>query len=186
MGVLLIGFLANEEYINLFPTSGLESLRADRWTFLPVHTESGWQHGYLLDLLWHLILPVLCLSYTGFAFLTKLTRSSVLENLQADYARTARAKGLSARAILFRHALKPAMLPVISYLGPTFVIMITGSVVIDLYFTTGGIGQAFVNSALNRDYSVMMGITILIGCLTILFNLVVDILYAWIDPKIKL
>ena len=88
--------------------------------------------------------------------------------------------------ILFRHALKPSLLPVLSYLGPTFVVMITGSVIIDVYFTTGGIGAYFVNAALNRDYSVIMGITILLGALTILFNTIVDILYAWIDPKIRL
>jgi oligopeptide transport system permease protein len=88
--------------------------------------------------------------------------------------------------IVLRHALKPALLPVLSYLGPAFVAMITGSVVIDVYFSTGGIGQYFVNSALNRDYSVIMGVTILVGVLTILFNLLVDILYAWIDPKIRL
>ena len=85
----------------------------------------------------------------------------------------------------FVHALKPAMLPVISWLGPAFVGMITGSVVIDVFFATGGIGQFFVNSALNRDYPVIMGITILTGALTILFNLVVDLLYAWIDPRIR-
>ncbi|MDP5221024.1 oligopeptide ABC transporter permease OppB [Ruegeria sp. 2205SS24-7] len=142
----------------------------------------GWNGGQ-----WqYMVMPVIALSTSFMASIARIMRSSLLEVMHSNFIRTARAKGLSARAILFQHALKPAMLPVISYLGPTFVIMITGSVVIDLYFTTGGIGQAFVNSALNRDYSVMMGITILIGCLTILFNLIVDILYAWIDPKIKL
>lgn len=142
----------------------------------------GWNGGE-----WpYLIMPVIALSTSFMASIARIMRSSLLEVMHSNFIRMARAKGLPARDILFQHALKPAMLPVISYLGPTFVIMITGSVVIDLYFTTGGIGQAFVNSALNRDYSVMMGITILIGCLTILFNLIVDILYAWIDPKIKL
>ena len=142
----------------------------------------GWNGGE-----WpYLIMPVIALSTSFMASIARIMRTSLLEVMHSNFIRTARAKGLPARAILFQHALKPAMLPVISYLGPTFVIMITGSVVIDLYFTTGGIGQAFVNSALNRDYSVMMGVTILIGCLTILFNLIVDILYAWIDPKIKL
>ena len=89
------------------------------------------------------------------------------------------------RRVVMRHALKPSLLPVISYLGPAFVGMITGSVVIDMYFSTGGIGKFFVESALNRDYAVMMGITILLGSLTIAFNLFVDILYAWIDPKIR-
>lgn len=142
----------------------------------------GWNGGQ-----WqYLIMPVIALSTSFMASIARIMRSSLLEVMHSNFIRTARAKGLPARTILFRHALKPAMLPVISYLGPTFVVMITGSVVIDLYFTTGGIGQAFVNSALNRDYAVMMGITILVGTLTILFNLIVDILYAWIDPKIKL
>ncbi len=109
----------------------------------------------------------------------------MLEVLHTNFIRTAIAKGLPRRTVILRHALKPALFPVVSYLGPTFVLMITGSVVIDLYFSTGGIGQSFVNSALSRDYAVMMGVTILIGMLTIVFNLLVDLLYAWIDPKIR-
>jgi oligopeptide transport system permease protein len=109
----------------------------------------------------------------------------MLEVLNTNYIRTAKAKGLPAKTILLRHALKPSLLPVISYLGPAFVGLITGSVVIDIYFSTGGMGYFFVNSAMNRDYSVMMGITILVGFLTIMFSLVVDLLYAWVDPKIR-
>ncbi|MEL6126759.1 MAG: oligopeptide ABC transporter permease OppB [Pseudomonadota bacterium] len=141
----------------------------------------GWQGGS-----WpYVIMPVIALSTSFMASIARITRSSMLEVLNANFIRTARAKGLPMRRVIFRHALKPAMLPVISYLGPTFVGMITGSVVIDVYFSTGGIGQFFVNSALNRDYGVMMGITILMGVLTVLLNLMVDILYAWIDPKIR-
>ncbi|MDT0683892.1 oligopeptide ABC transporter permease OppB [Roseicyclus sp. F158] len=141
----------------------------------------GWNDGQ-----WeYLIMPVVALSTSFMASIARITRSSMLEVLAQNHIRTARAKGLPTRRILLRHALKPAMLPVISYLGPAFVTMITGSVVIDLFFSTGGIGLFFVNAALSRDYSVMMGITILIGGLTILFNLVVDILYAWIDPRIR-
>lgn len=109
----------------------------------------------------------------------------MLEVLNSNFIRTARAKGIPKYKIIFSHALKPTLLPVISYLGPAFVGMITGSVVIDMYFSTGGIGLHFVNGALNRDYSTIIGITILVGCLTITFNLLVDILYAWIDPKIR-
>ena len=109
----------------------------------------------------------------------------MLEVLSSNFIRTARAKGLPSYRVVFRHALKPALLPVISYLGPVFVGMITGSVVIDMYFSTGGIGQWFVNSALSRDYSTLLGVTILLGALTIAGNLVVDVLYAWIDPKIR-
>ena len=131
------------------------------------------------------IMPVIALSTSFMASIARITRSSMLEVLGSNHIRTARAKGLSESKVILRHALKPAMLPVISYLGPAFVSMITGSVVIDMYFSTGGIGKSFVDSALNRDYAVMMGVTILIGTLTILFSLVVDILYAWIDPKIR-
>ena len=141
----------------------------------------GWQGGH-----WpYVIMPVIALSTSFMASIARITRSSMLEVLNASFIRTARAKGLPMRRIVFRHALKPALLPVISYLGPAFVGMITGSVVIDVFFATGGIGQFFVNSALNRDYPVIMGITILAGALTILFNLLVDLLYAWIDPRIR-
>ena len=141
----------------------------------------GWQGGH-----WpYVIMPVVALSMSFMASIARITRSSMLEVLNTGFIRTARAKGLPMRRIVFRHALKPAMLPVISYLGPAFVGMITGSVVIDVFFATGGIGQFFVNSALNRDYPVIMGVVILAGALTILFNLLVDLLYAWIDPRIR-
>ncbi|WOI55722.1 oligopeptide ABC transporter permease OppB [Palleronia sp. LCG004] len=141
----------------------------------------GWQGGQ-----WqYVIMPVIALSTSYMASIARITRSSMLEVLNAGFVRTARAKGLPMRRVILRHALKPAMLPVVSYLGPAFVGMITGSVVVDVYFSTGGIGQFFVNSALTRDYSVIMGITVLIGALTITFNLLTDIAYAWIDPKIR-
>lgn len=141
----------------------------------------GWSGGE-----WpYLVMPVIALATSYLASIARITRSSMLEVLHTNYIRTAKAKGLPARTIILRHALKPAMLPVISYLGPAFVGMCTGSVVIDIYFSTGGMGYFFVNSALTRDYSVMMGITILIGGLTILFNLVADLLYAWLDPRIR-
>jgi len=141
----------------------------------------GWQGGQ-----WpYLVMPVIALSTSFMASIARITRSSMLEVLNAEFIRTARAKGLPGRRVVFRHALKPAMLPVVSYLGPAFVGMITGSVVIDVFFATGGIGQFFVNSALARDYPVIMGVTILAGALTVLVNLVADLLYAWIDPRIR-
>jgi oligopeptide transport system permease protein len=141
----------------------------------------GWNGGQ-----WqYLIMPIFALATSFIASIARITRSSMLEVLNSNFIRTARAKGLPGHQVILRHALKPALLPVISYLGPTFVVMITGSVVIDIYFSTGGIGSLFVNSALNRDYSTIMGITILLGVLTIAFNTLVDILYAWIDPKIR-
>ena len=142
----------------------------------------GWNGGEWQNI----IMPVIALSTSYMASIARITRSSMLEVLNSSFIRTARAKGLPMRKIIWRHALKPAMLPVISYMGPAVVGMITGSVVVDVAFSTGGIGQFFVNAAFNRDYAVIMGITILIGALTILFNLLADILYAWIDPKIRL
>lgn len=150
-----------------------------------------WQLGWLPGGGWnggawpYLVMPVIALSTSFFASIARITRSSMLEVLNSNFIRTARAKGLPERAIIWRHALKPTLMPVVSYLGPAFVGMITGSVVIDIYFSTGGIGRSFVNSALNRDYSVMLGLTILYGSLTIIFNLVADVLYAWLDPKIR-
>lgn len=141
----------------------------------------GWRGGQIE----FVIMPVIALSTSYMASIARITRSSMLEVLNSNFIRTAKAKGLPNRRVIVRHALKPAMLPVISYLGPAMVGMITGSVVVDVAFSTGGIGQFFVNSAFNRDYAVIMGITILVGALTIGFNLLVDILYAWIDPKIR-
>lgn len=150
-----------------------------------------WQLGWLPGGGWnggqwqYLVMPVIALSTSFMASIARITRSSMLEVLNSNFIRTAKAKGLPMRTIIWRHAMKPTMMPVASYLGPAFVGMITGSVVIDMYFSTGGIGRSYVNSALNRDYSVMMGLTILYGGLTILFNLVTDVLYAWLDPKIR-
>jgi len=141
----------------------------------------GWEGGKTE----FVIMPVIALSTSYLASIARLTRSSMLEVLNSNFIRTAKAKGLPQYKIILSHALKPTLLPVISYLGPAFVGMITGSVVVDMYFSTGGIGLHFVNGALNRDYSTIMGITILVGCLTVTFNLLVDILYAWIDPKIR-
>lgn len=109
----------------------------------------------------------------------------MIEVMNSQYIRTAKAKGLPMRQIVMRHALRPALLPVISYLGPAFVGIITGSIVIETIFGLPGIGQLFINGALNRDYGVVLSLTILVGVLTIAFNAIVDILYAVIDPKIQ-
>ncbi|HHC29746.1 MAG TPA: oligopeptide ABC transporter permease OppB [Rhodobacterales bacterium] len=142
----------------------------------------GWNGGHWT----HVIMPVIALSTSYMASIARLTRSSMLEVLRSNFIRTARAKGLPDNVIIWRHALKPSILPVVSYLGPAFVGMVTGSFIIDSIFSTGGVGYFYVNAAFNRDYAVMMGLTILLGSMTILFNMVVDILYAWIDPKIRL
>lgn len=150
-----------------------------------------WQLGWLPGGGWnggqwqYVVMPVIALSTSFMASIARMTRSSMLEVLNSNFIKTARAKGLPTGAIIWRHAMKPTMMPVVSYLGPAFVGMITGSVVIDMFFSTGGIGRFYVNSALNRDYAVMLGLTILYGGLTIIFNLLTDVLYAWLDPKIR-
>ena len=143
--------------------------------------DGGWQGGQ-----WQfLIMPVIALSTSYMASIARITRSSMLEVLNSNFIRTAKAKGLPMRHIILRHALKPTLMPVISYLSPVFVYVITGSVFVDIYFSTGGLGQSYVNSALNRDYAVLLGVTILYGTLTIIFNLITDLAYAWLDPKIR-
>ncbi|MFV0577020.1 MAG: oligopeptide ABC transporter permease OppB [Vibrio sp.] len=141
----------------------------------------GWHDGGLK----YMLLPMIGMSLLYVATFARITRGSMIETLNSNFIRTARAKGLSYRYIIFKHALKPAMLPVVSYMGPAFVGIITGSVVIETIFGLPGIGKLFVNAAFNRDYSLVMGITILIGFLFILFNAIVDVLLAYIDPKIR-
>ncbi|NEN74945.1 oligopeptide ABC transporter permease OppB [Pelistega sp. NLN82] len=141
----------------------------------------GWNGGEL----YYMVLPVTSLTIAYVAGIARITRGSMIEVLHSNFIRTAKAKGLPMRKILLKHALRPALMPVVSYLGSVFVGIITGSIVIESVFGIPGIGQLFVNGALNRDYSLVMSLTILVGFLTILFNTVVDILYAVIDPKIR-
>lgn len=141
----------------------------------------GWNDGQWQNM----ILPVVALALSFVASIARIMRGSMIEVLHSPYIRTAKAKGLPQSYIVLRHALRPALMPLVAYLGPAFVGIVTGSMVIDVFFTTGGLGQHFVNGALNRDYGMVMGITMLIATLTILFNAVVDILYALIDPRIR-
>lgn len=141
----------------------------------------GWNGGQL----YYMVLPVLSLTIGYVAGIARITRGSMIEIFHSNFIRTARAKGLSVRKIIFKHALRPALVPVITYLAPAFVGIITGSMVIESVFGLPGLGQLFVNGALNRDYSLVLSLTILVGTLTILFNAIVDILYAVIDPKIR-
>ncbi|WGL15917.1 oligopeptide ABC transporter permease OppB [Microbulbifer bruguierae] len=141
----------------------------------------GWHNGAAQ----YVILPVLGMSLYYIASISRIMRGSMIEVLNSNFIRTAKAKGLSMPYIIVRHALRPAILPVLSYLGPALVGIITGSVVIETIFGLPGIGQLFVNGALNRDYSMVLGLTILVGALTITFNAIVDILYAVVDPKIR-
>jgi oligopeptide transport system permease protein len=133
----------------------------------------------------NLALPVLTLALPQIAIISRLMRASMIETLRSNSIRTARAKGLSESRILLRHAAPAAILPVVSYLGPAVVGIITGSVVVERVFGLPGIGQAFVDGAMTRDYTRVMGVVILYGGLIILFNLIVDILYAILDPRVR-
>jgi len=133
----------------------------------------------------HAILPVIALALPQVAFIARLTRGSMLEVLRADFIRTARAKGLGERAMVARHALQAAALPVLSYLGPATAAIITGSVVIEQIFGLPGIGRYFVQGALNRDYTLVMGVVIFYAVLILLLNLLVDLLYPLFDPRVR-
>lgn len=133
-----------------------------------------------------LVLPVVALAAPQIAYVARLTRASMLEVLDSDFIRTARAKGLPMRLIIRRHALPAALTPVVSYLGPATAAVVTGSVVIETIFGIPGLGRYFVQGALNRDYTLVLGVVVFYGTLIILFNLIVDLLYAWLDPRVEL
>ena len=134
----------------------------------------------------NLVLPVVALALPQIAYVARLTRGSMIEVLRSNFIRTARAQGLSTAQIVLRHALKPALLPVVSYLGPATALVITGSVVVEQIFGVPGIGRFFVTGALNRDYTLVMGVVVFYGVLIVAFNFLVDLAYAWLDPKVKL
>ncbi len=132
------------------------------------------------------VLPVIALALPQIATIARLTRASMIETLGASFIRSARAKGLPLRLIVWRHALRPAALPVLSYLGPAAAGIVTGSVVIEQVFAIPGIGRYFVQAALNRDYTLVLGVVIFYGALIILFNFLVDLLYGVLDPRLRL
>jgi oligopeptide transport system permease protein len=133
----------------------------------------------------NLVLPVTALALPQIAYISRLTRGSMIEVLRSNFVRTARAQGLPTWQVIVKHALKPALLPVVSYLGPATAAIITGSVVIEQIFTIPGLGRYFVTGALNRDYTLVMGVVVFYGVLIIVFNLLVDLAYAALDPKVR-
>jgi ABC-type dipeptide/oligopeptide/nickel transport system permease component len=133
----------------------------------------------------HMILPAITLGTAYSAIIARLTRASMLQVIREDYIRTARAKGLSERIVMLHHALKNALIPVTTVLGPIFAIIITGSMIVEQIFAIPGIGKYFVTSVTNRDYPVIMGITLFFGALIVIANLVVDITYGFLDPRIR-
>ena len=132
-----------------------------------------------------MILPVATLALPQIAIVARLTRGATIEALRSDHVRTARAYGLPTRIVVGVHALRAAILPVVSYLGPTAAALLTGSVVVETIFGIPGIGRYFVQGALGRDYTLVMGTVVVIAVFVVVFNLIVDILYAFLDPRVR-
>lgn len=147
------------------------------WNVLP---PAGWGSFY------YYILPVVCLGIRSIAFIARLTRSSVLDVIGSDYIRTARAKGLSERTVLYKHVLKNSLIPVLTYSGPLVAAILTGSFVIEIFFAIPGVGKHLVQSVTNRDYPFILALTLLYAAILVLCNLIVDLLYAYFDPRIRL
>jgi oligopeptide transport system permease protein len=147
------------------------------WYWLPPARWNGFDR--------HLILPVLTLSALYMAYIARLTRSGMLEVLRSNYVRTARAKGLSERQVLVRHALRGGLLPVVSFSGPALAFLVTGTVVVERIFALPGLGNYFINASLNRDEPLILGIVAFISIAILLFNLLVDVAYGFLDPRIR-
>ncbi len=184
-GVLAIGFLASDDYLGWFPVAGLHDAASDTFAFLPSFSDSGaFQRGYILDMLWHVCLPVLCLVYGGFAVLSKQTRAAMLKNFNADYVRTAKAKGVAPRDVLFRHVFRNSLLPLITMFVSIFPAMLSGSVVIERIFTVQGMGNLAIEAINLRDRELILATTLIVGAVNLLALLLADILYALADPRI--
>jgi oligopeptide transport system permease protein len=151
-----------------------------RWKWFPT---SGW---FMADATWKTaVMPVITLTLPYFAYIARLSRASILEVLRSDYVRTAQAKGLRPAVVMFKHILKGALLPVVSYLGPAFANIVTGSIVVESIFRVPGLGNVFIQSAQNRDYTMIMGTVIVYSVILLVMNFVVDILYGVLDPRIS-
>lgn len=187
-GVLAVGYLASERYFLgelHFPAAGLHSSDADSMLFLPSFGEDGrFQQGYLLDSLWHLCLPVACLVYTGFAILSKQTRAAMLDNFNADYVRTAKAKGVANNDIVFRHVFRNSLLPLITMFASIFPAMLAGSVVVEQIFSVPGMGRLVLEAINERDRDLLLANALMVGAVNLLALLLADILYALADPRI--
>ncbi len=183
-GVLAMGFLASNQYLGAFPVSGLHDKAADTYTFLPGTTGGVFTRGYILDTIWHICLPVLCLVYAGFAVLSKQTRAAMLDNFSADYVRTAKAKGVAEKDVIFRHVFRNSLLPLITIFVSIFPAMLSGSVIVERIFSIPGMGSLVLDGINNRDRELVLATTLMIGIINLLALLLADILYAMADPRI--
>lgn len=174
VGTLAIVFLCNVEYLKIFPTAGIRSEDFDSLSFF----------GKVQDRFMHMFLPVTISSLTSFAFTSRQMRSSMLEVIRQDYIRTARAKGLSEKKVVLKHALRNSLIPIITLFGGLLPAMVGGSVIIETIFSIPGIGQLAFQAILDRDYPLVQAELVLVSVLTVIGLLVVDILYSIVDPRI--
>ena len=185
-GVLAIGYLANQQYLGLFPVSGLHDRAADAWTFLPgIQANGVWAMGWLVDSLWHIVLPVTCLVYGGFAVLSKQTRAAMLDNFSADYVRTAKAKGVSRKDVVIHHVFRNSLLPLITMFVTVFPATLAGSVVIERIFSVPGMGSLILDAINQRDRELILANTFMVACVNLGALLCADILYALADPRVS-
>ncbi len=161
-------------YLGIFPIEGIVSLKA---------TPSFW--GHIFDILWHLVLPVVSLALVQLAIYYRLTRASMLEELRKDYIITARSKGLEERSVLFKHALKNGMIPIITIVGLRISFLFTGAVLTETVFSWPGLGRTMYRSIFARDYPLLMGIFLAISIVTLISNFFADVAYAIVDPRIR-
>ena len=174
VATMAIVYLGGGDFWNVFPVFGISSVGAEHW--------SMWVR--IQDLAWHLILPVTCMTYFTFAELSRYMRASMLEVIRQDFIRTARAKGLSERIVVYRHALRNSLLPIVTLMADLLPALIGGSVVIETIFSIPGMGQLGFQSVLDRDYPLIMAIFTLSALLTLLGILAADFLYTIVDPRI--
>ena len=185
-GVVLITYFANEQYLRWFPAAGLHDVQASSMAFFPSWGHGGgFQRGWLLDMLWHLVLPVLCMTYGGFAVMSKVMRGAMLENLSADFVRTARAKGVRERRVLWQHAFRNSVLPLITMVSSILPALFVGAFVVETIFSINGMGKLGVDAAFQKDRELVMATTLMGGVLGLLSELVRDVCYAIADPRVS-
>ena len=171
----IVGILIFSYYLGWFPPFGAHTLLADRYLF----------GNYTLDELWHLILPTAILTFAELAPVVLLVRSSMLEVLRQDYILAARAGGLSERTVIYKHALRNALIPVVTYVGLYFGGMLAGAPITETVFNWPGVGRMYVDATTKLDFPLIMGITVFIALMTLFANLITDIAYAYVDPRIR-
>ncbi|MCS7076367.1 MAG: ABC transporter permease [Bacteroidia bacterium] len=176
IATLSIMFFAGGDYLHWFPASGVQDITHNKdWSLLK----------RLNDWIWHLFLPIFCVTYTSFAFISRQMRVGMLENIQQDYIRTARAKGLSESRVIWKHAFRNSIIPIITLLGNILPSLVSGSVIIETIFSIPGMGKLSFNAIHARDYPTIIAVFTLSGTLTLLGMLLSDILYAIVDPRIS-